>query len=78
MASHNLITFYDIASAPPQKTFAANPWKIRLALNYKGVPYRTECVEMPDIHSVREGLGVPANRTLPDGTPYVSEIAPPA
>lgn len=25
---------------------------------------------MPDIHAVREELGVPANRTLPDGTPY--------
>lgn len=25
---------------------------------------------MPDIASVRQNLGVPANRTLPDGTPY--------
>lgn len=70
MASSQSITFYDIASAPPQQTFAANPWKTRLALNFKGIPYQTKCVEMPDITSVREELGVPANRTLPDGTPY--------
>lgn len=64
------ITFYDIASAPPLRTFAANPWKIRLALNYKGLPYRTQWVDMPDISSLRQELGVPANRTLPDGTPF--------
>ena len=64
------ITFYDIASKPPSRTFAANPWKTRFALNYKGVSYKTECVQMPDITSVREKLGVPANRTLPDGSPY--------
>ncbi|KAI0475254.1 hypothetical protein GGR56DRAFT_645258 [Xylariaceae sp. FL0804] len=64
------IVFYDIASREPRTTFAANPWKTRLAFNLKGVAYRTEWVEMPDITAVRERLGVPANRTLPDGTPY--------
>ncbi|KAM3423897.1 hypothetical protein BST61_g1292 [Cercospora zeina] len=64
------ITFYDIASASPSRTFAANPWKTRLALNYKGVPYKTRWVQMPDIAAVREKLGVPANRTNADGSPY--------
>ena len=64
------IVFYDIASKEPRTTFAANPWKCRLALNLKGVKYSTQWVEMPDITAVREKLGVPANRTLPDGTPY--------
>ena len=70
MTTSKPIVFYDIASREPRTTFAANPWKIRLALNLKAVPYKTEWVEMPDITSVREKLGVPANRTLPDGTPY--------
>lgn len=70
MSAENPIIFYDIASREPRTTFAANPWKIRLALNLKGVPYQTQWVEMPDITAVREKLGVPANRTLPDGTPY--------
>lgn len=71
MSSDNqILTFYDIASAQPHQTFAANPWKTRLALNRKGIPYKTQCTQMPDITRVREELGVPANRTLPDGTPY--------
>ena len=64
------IVFYDIASAPPSRTHAPNPWKTRFALNLKGLRYRTEWVDLPDITAVREKLGVPANRTLPDGTPY--------
>lgn len=64
------ITSYDISSNEPMRTFAPNPWKTRFALNHKGVPYQTEWVQMPKITEVREKLGVPANRTLPDGTPY--------
>ena len=64
------IVFYDIASAPPLRTFAPNPWKTRFALNLKGVPYQTQWTDLPDIPSVREKLGVAANRTLPDGTPF--------
>jgi glutathione S-transferase len=64
------IIFYDIASSHPVRTFAPNPWKTRYALNLKKVAYSTNAVDMPDIASVRQGLGVPANRTLPDGSPY--------
>lgn len=64
------IVFYDIASEQPLRTFAPNPWKTKFALARKGIPYRTESVDMPDITAVRQKLGVPANRTLPDGTPY--------
>ncbi|USW53099.1 Putative glutathione S-transferase, Thioredoxin-like superfamily [Septoria linicola] len=70
MSTEPALTFYDIASALPSRTFAANPWKTRLALNYKGIPYKTRWVQMPDITAVREQLGVPANRTHADGTPY--------
>lgn len=70
MVAASPIVFYDIASGPPLRTFSPNPWKTRYALNLKGLPYETKWVDMPDIHSVREKLGVPANRTLPDGSPY--------
>jgi len=70
MASSNEIIFYDIASNAPLRTFAPNPWKTRYALNHKNIAYRTEAVDMPDIASVREKLGVSANRTLPNGSPY--------
>jgi glutathione S-transferase len=64
------IIFYDIASELPHHTFAPNPWKTRYALNYKNIPYKTKPIDLPDIASEREKLGVPANRTLPDGSPY--------
>jgi len=70
MPSSDPITFYDIASNDPLRTFAPNPWKTRFALNFKGVSYKTQWTQMPDITSVREKLGVPANRTLPDGSAY--------
>jgi glutathione S-transferase len=64
------IVFYDIASNAPLRTFAPNPWKTRYALNHKKVTYTTKPIDMPDIASVRQELGVPANRTLPNGSPY--------
>lgn len=70
MSSDKPVLFYDIASGPPLRTFSPNPWKTRYALNFKGVHYQTKWVDLPNIASVREGLGVPANRTLPDGSPY--------
>lgn len=70
MTVGNDIIFYDIASGPPVRTFAPNPWKTRYALNHKTLAYKTSPIDMPDIASVRQKLGVPANRTLPDGSPY--------
>jgi glutathione S-transferase len=70
MTSDTGITFYDIKSSEPRRTFAPNPWKTRLALNHKGLKYQTQWVDMPDITALREKLNVPANRTLPDGTAF--------
>ncbi|KAK5163569.1 uncharacterized protein LTR77_010518 [Saxophila tyrrhenica] len=70
MSSDNKIIFYDIASNEPARTFAPNPWKSRFALNFKGLAYRTQWVDLPDICSVRQELGVGANRTLPNGEPF--------
>lgn len=70
MTSEASIVFYDIASNAPLRTFAPNPWKTRFALNFKKLHYRTEWVDLPNIRALREKLGVPANRTLPDGTPF--------
>lgn len=64
------ITFYDIASAPPRRSYAPNPWKTRLALNFKSANYRTHWVELPDVTSTRRELKVAPNRTLPDGSPF--------
>ncbi|PLB45535.1 hypothetical protein P170DRAFT_439284 [Aspergillus steynii IBT 23096] len=58
------IIFYDIASAPPATCFAPNPWKTRYALNFKGVHYRTEWEELPDVTSVRKKLGAEPNESI--------------
>jgi glutathione S-transferase len=68
--SDKQIVFYDIASAPPATTFAPNPWKTRYALNFKGVSYRTEWVELPDVTDVRKKLGAEPNRKHRDGSDF--------
>jgi glutathione S-transferase len=66
------ITFYDIAHKPPveESCCSPNPWKSRLALNFKGVPYSTSWVAMPDISKLRQSLGQPASRKFADGTDF--------
>ncbi|KAL4919887.1 hypothetical protein BDW62DRAFT_199306 [Aspergillus aurantiobrunneus] len=68
----NPIVFYDIATRPPvEKTCCSpNPWKARLALNFKGLPYSTSWVALPDIAKVRSSLGVPPCRKFADGTDF--------
>lgn len=42
----------------------------RLILNYKGLPYKTEWVEYPDIEALCKKLGVPPGGAHADGTPF--------
>ncbi|KZL84863.1 glutathione s-transferase [Colletotrichum incanum] len=66
------IVFYDIATRPPvEKTCCSpNPWKTRLALNFKDLPYTTSWVALPDISKVRSSLKVPPCRKFADGTDF--------
>ncbi|KAL5356279.1 hypothetical protein BJX96DRAFT_104704 [Aspergillus floccosus] len=66
------IVFYDIAMRPPtEKTCCSpNPWKSRLALNFKARPYTTTWVPLPDVSKVRRSLKVPACRKFADGTDF--------
>jgi glutathione S-transferase len=66
------ISFYDIAfKAPREETNSApNPWKTRLALNSKALPYTTTWVPLPDVEKVRRSLQVPACRKFGDGSDY--------
>ncbi|KAI0154517.1 hypothetical protein GGR57DRAFT_104981 [Xylariaceae sp. FL1272] len=71
MATAPSITFYDFASGPgenPPKLQAPSPWKIRYALNYKNIPYRTQFVDFPEIPTVRQALGVKTTDTYIDGS----------
>ncbi|KAL5483389.1 hypothetical protein ACEPAI_8620 [Sanghuangporus weigelae] len=58
-----MITFYDIPSKLPGKAWSPNTFKTRISLNYKGVPYKTEWVEYPDIEPTLKKLGgVPTSK----------------
>ncbi|PPQ95566.1 hypothetical protein CVT26_008594 [Gymnopilus dilepis] len=64
------IIFYDVLSDTPGKAWSANTWKVRLALNIKGIPYRTEWVEFKDVQEHCKKLGIPPTSTNADGTPF--------
>ncbi|KAL7926957.1 hypothetical protein ACQKWADRAFT_279127 [Trichoderma austrokoningii] len=48
MASEQVILF-DLASQAPRTSWSLNPWKTRMLLNYKGLDYKTEWMEYPEI-----------------------------
>lgn len=45
-------------------------WYHRFALNIKGLNYKTEWVEYPDIEALYQKLNLPAKLHYKDGTPY--------
>ncbi|KAJ7160330.1 hypothetical protein C8R46DRAFT_1285980 [Mycena filopes] len=66
MASRSSIVFYDHIPTLGE-TWSPNLWKTRYALNFKGLPFRTEWVEYPDIEELAEKIGAPPTSTKPDG-----------
>ncbi|KAI0782746.1 hypothetical protein C8Q75DRAFT_727178 [Abortiporus biennis] len=64
------IVFFDLPSNLPNRQ-SVSPWcwRVRLALNYKGLSYRTEWIDYPDISSTCESLHIPPTNKNPDGTP---------
>ncbi|PFH48600.1 hypothetical protein AMATHDRAFT_149507 [Amanita thiersii Skay4041] len=67
------ITLYDIPSPiVPGIAWSPNAWKVRYALNYKGLPHKTEWVEYPDIKDKCIELGIEPTSTRSDGSLYYS------
>ncbi|KAF7798335.1 hypothetical protein EIP86_009556 [Pleurotus ostreatoroseus] len=68
------IVLYDLANTQPpeRRAISGNTWKARLALNYKGLPVKTEWVDPPDIEALYHKLSVEPAVKRPDGTPYCS------
>jgi glutathione S-transferase len=59
------IILYDLPSKQGF-SWSLNPWKTRLALNIKGIPYKTQWIEYPDLKPTFQKLGIPPN----DSGPY--------
>ncbi|CAE6337432.1 unnamed protein product [Rhizoctonia solani] len=61
----NPIVFYDLADAN-NRSWSFNPYKTRLSLNYKRLPYRVVYLSFPDIEPKLKELGVPpVSETFP-------------
>ncbi|KAJ3533355.1 hypothetical protein NMY22_g7363 [Coprinellus aureogranulatus] len=65
-----MITLFDVTSSLPGKAWNATTWKTRFSLNYKGLPYKTEWLEYPEIALVLQKHGIPPYKLKPDGTPH--------
>ncbi|OJT08102.1 hypothetical protein TRAPUB_1037 [Trametes pubescens] len=64
------IVLYDIPSqGTAVKSWSPNTWKIRYALNIKGIPHKTVWVEYPDIEALMRKIGALPTGTNPDGSP---------
>ncbi|KAH6614867.1 hypothetical protein C7974DRAFT_319901 [Boeremia exigua] len=67
--------FYDLPSQQGT-AWSLNPWKTRLVLNYKGIDYRTEWVEFPDVEPKMKSLGLAPNTKGSPG--YFTDYSIPA
>jgi len=75
-----IITLFDIpsvlrSSGPgPEKdedqAWSPNTWKARYALNVKGLAFKTEWIEYPNIEAFYKERGIPSVNTKPDGSPF--------
>ncbi|RDB17589.1 Glutathione S-transferase-like protein ustS [Hypsizygus marmoreus] len=66
--TQSLITLFDIPTAKGAETWSPNVWRIRMALNYKRLPYQTQWVEYPDIGKVGQEIGAKPTTPNPDGS----------
>ncbi|KLO12305.1 hypothetical protein SCHPADRAFT_921424 [Schizopora paradoxa] len=64
-----MITLYDIPSLSPTKAWSPNTFKTRAALLFKGLQFKTEWIEYPDIAPRLQEMGVEATEKQEDGTP---------
>ncbi|KAF9039154.1 hypothetical protein BJ165DRAFT_1352265 [Panaeolus papilionaceus] len=65
-----MIIFYDIPSTLPGSAWTPNTWKTRYTLNYKGIPYKTEWIEYPDIEAHCKALSISPTMKKEDGSDY--------
>jgi len=68
------IILYDIPSKLPGKwkPWSPSTWQTRYALNFKGLPYKTEWVEYPDIKPHCLKIGATYSDIEASGEPYYS------
>ncbi|KLO18017.1 hypothetical protein SCHPADRAFT_886475 [Schizopora paradoxa] len=63
------ITLFDFPSSAPGKTLSRNTIKIRLALAFKGLSFKTEWLELSEIEPKMKQIGADPTSTREDGSP---------
>ncbi|EPQ54410.1 hypothetical protein GLOTRDRAFT_61485 [Gloeophyllum trabeum ATCC 11539] len=65
------IVLYDLPRKDPESgPWSPNTLKTRLALKYKGLPFKTVWLEYPDIVAECKKIGAPPTGAQPDGSPF--------
>ncbi|KIY67982.1 hypothetical protein CYLTODRAFT_352122 [Cylindrobasidium torrendii FP15055 ss-10] len=62
-------TLFDIPSVVPNQAWSMNTLKARYTLNYKGLHFKTEWIEYPDIEDFYKTNGIVHTETRGDGSP---------
>ncbi|KAF3000214.1 hypothetical protein E8E13_007113 [Curvularia kusanoi] len=73
MAAQTIL--YDLPSQQGT-AWSLNPWKTRLVLNFKGIDYKTEWVEFPDVEPKMKSFGLSPNSKEAPG--YYTDYSIPA
>ncbi|KAJ3725169.1 hypothetical protein C8R42DRAFT_694978 [Lentinula raphanica] len=66
-----MIILYDIPTAAAEhqdRDWSPNVWKVRLILNYKGLPHKTRWVDYPQIRDLCQAHNVSPGGHKPDGS----------
>ncbi|CAI6341388.1 unnamed protein product [Periconia digitata] len=69
------VVLYDLPSKQGT-AWSLNPWKTRMILNYKGIDYKTEWVEYPDLAPTFKSFGLPPTDKNAPG--YFTDYSSPA
>ncbi|KZT62347.1 hypothetical protein CALCODRAFT_505659 [Calocera cornea HHB12733] len=76
-ASDDEIIFYDLKCGTPGECWSPHCWKTRLALQFKGVKFRTVWVSYPDIKSVvghtQPGVDAPTLPVIQHGALFIAD-----
>ncbi|KAJ2929445.1 hypothetical protein H1R20_g7649, partial [Candolleomyces eurysporus] len=64
-----MITLYDFPTSLPGKSISPHTWRVRLALNLKGIEHQTEWILSCDLEKRLRELDIPPSEIEPDGTP---------
>ncbi|KAK0193041.1 hypothetical protein F5146DRAFT_1000135 [Armillaria mellea] len=64
-----MITLYDLPSKVADSPGTMITWRTRYCLNLKNLPYKTVCVEIPDVGALAKKIGAAPTSIWPDGSP---------